>query len=83
MSADDNLRDALIREWQLCDIVTYWGGCDTSINFDVMANIAIRVIKDWTADKPLTDPAKAMVLEEAKREIECLGVNTWTVKPKS
>ena len=66
MSADDNLRDALIEAFKRAteggpnyesplrsdagEPLVWWR--DEEFNHEFAAEIALRVIKDWTADEP-------------------------------
>jgi len=51
MSADDNLRDALIEAFDVA-FHSYRESHNHDLTSDEMADIALKVIKDWTSDEP-------------------------------
>lgn len=52
-SPETNLRDALVEAFKADEgYLNQRVGVDQELNFDLMADVALKVIKDWTADEP-------------------------------
>lgn len=57
MSADTDLRDALVEAFKADEgYLNQRVGVDQELNFDLMADIALNVIKGWVAIEPVENP---------------------------